>query len=376
MTGTVIQGLIFENHASYTAPNWQGTLLVIANISILVIFNIWGSRIIPLLQNGLLAFHVIVLVGVVVPLWVLAPHASTTDVFATFYNGGQWSSIGLSLFVGQISAIWGCIGSDAAAHMAEEVKDAGVSVAQAMFWSYTTNAAMGILLVITVCFAIPDLDAALNDDSGYPFLWVFRNGLGGPAPTILTSGILVLIFASNVSYLASTARETFAFARDKGFPFSSWLGHIDEALGIPKNALLFSAGFSMALSLINIGSDTAFNAIISVNTSSLMLSYTLSIGCVLWRRLNCPATLPPARWSLGRLGLPINAAGMLYTLWAFFWSFWPSNSFYEADLFNWAPVVFGAVTVYGAVDFWFRGRHVYRGPVTLVEGRREPSTTR
>lgn len=371
MTGTVIQGLIFENHPSYTSPHWQGTVLVIANAAIVLFVNIKGSRIIPFIQNGLFFFHILLLVTIVIPLWFLAPHASTTDVFATFYNGGEWQNLGLSLLVGQVSAIWGCLGSDAAAHMSEEVKDASITVPKAMFWSYVANTSMGILLIVTVCFAIPDLQAALDDTSGYPFLWAMRNGLSNPAPTVLTSGVLVLIFASNMSYLASTARETFAFARDQGFPFSSWLGTIDQDLGVPKNALLFTFGTSVALSLVNIGSSTAFNAIISLNTSAIMLSYTVSIGCVLWRRIKYPATLPLARWSLGRCGVAINALGVLYGVWAFFWSFWPIERAWKADEFNWASVIFVAVTVYSGVDFWWRGRFVYNGPVTLIENRRD-----
>lgn len=82
-TGTLIQGLIFVNHPSYAAPAWQGTLLVIANVVIVSIFNLWGSRLIPYMQNGMFILHVLVLTAVVVPVWVLAPHASTTQVFAT-----------------------------------------------------------------------------------------------------------------------------------------------------------------------------------------------------------------------------------------------------------------------------------------------------
>jgi len=362
--------LIFENNPSYTSPRWQGTLLVIVNAGIVLIFNIWGSRIIPFVQNGLFCFHILLLGTVIVPLWFLAPHASTTDVFATFYDGGGWQNVGLSVLVGQISAIFGCLGSDAAAHMAEEVKDAGITVPKAMFWSYIVNTSLGILLIVTVCFAIPDLQAALDDPSGYPFLWAMRHGLSRPAPTVLTSGILILIFASNVSYLASTARESFAFARDQGFPFSGWLGTIDDDLGIPRNALLFTFGITVALSLVNIGSDTAFNAIISLNTSAIMLSYTVSIGCVLWRRIKHPETLPLARWSLGRWGVIVNVLGVSYSSWAFFWSLWPIERKWEADKFNWASVMFVGVTVSSAVDFWLRGRLVYEGPVKLIEGRK------
>ncbi len=55
-------------------------------------------------------------------LWVLAPRNSASVVFTEFYDGGGWSSMGLALMVGQITAIYACICSDAAAHMSEEIK--------------------------------------------------------------------------------------------------------------------------------------------------------------------------------------------------------------------------------------------------------------
>jgi len=114
--------------------------------------------------------------------------------------------------------------------MSEETKDAAVVVPKAMVYGFLLNGCLGILLVITVCFALPDLDAALNDDTGWPFLYAFRSAMSNVGVNALTAGVLILIFASNVSYLASTARETFALARDKGLPFPSWIGKVSLML--------------------------------------------------------------------------------------------------------------------------------------------------
>lgn len=226
MTGTIIQGLIFVGNENYSATAWQGTLLVIANVLVVWIVNVWGAKWIAAVQNALLGFHLLVFLAVVIPLWAVAPHQSASVVFTQFAKEGGWDSMALTLMIGQISAIWGCIGSDAPAHMAEEVKDAGRSVPQAMFWSYVVNGILGIILVVTICFAIPNLDDSLNDATGYPFLYAFRMAMSDAATTAISVGVLVLIFASNVSYLASTARETFAFARDRGLPFSKILGAV------------------------------------------------------------------------------------------------------------------------------------------------------
>lgn len=60
-----------------------------------------------MIQNMLLVVHIFGFLAVVVVLWVMAPHQSARAVFTEFRNGGSWPSIGVSVMVGQISAIYG-----------------------------------------------------------------------------------------------------------------------------------------------------------------------------------------------------------------------------------------------------------------------------
>ena len=118
------------------------------------------------------------------------------------------------------------------------------------------------------------------------------------------------------------------------------------------------------MSFINLGSTTAFNAIAALSTVAVMLSYILSISCVLWRRICHPSTMPPARWSLGRWGIPINIAGVLYSSFTFFWALWPSTMVEDRGDFNWAVVMFILVTALALGMFALQGRKRYKGPVT------------
>ena len=68
--------------------------------------------------------------------WVLAPRNTATVVFTQFTDGGGWSSMGVALMVGQISALYACICSDAAAHMSEEIKvSLKYSIAARSLWT-------------------------------------------------------------------------------------------------------------------------------------------------------------------------------------------------------------------------------------------------
>lgn len=261
--------------------------------------------------------------------------------------------------------------------MSEEVKDASSSIPKTMISVYFINFALIFIAILTVCYHTPNLQAALNDPTTYPAIYVLRQSMSTGWITVILAIICFLNVASNIVYLAAVTRDLFAFARDKGLPFSSWLSIVHPRRHIPVNACKFSCVVAMLLSLIYIGSPVAFYAITSLATVSLLQCYCLSIGCVLYRRIKHPETMPNARLSLGKFGIPINATAVAYSLWAFFWSFWPQYSLSGLKTldalsdFNWASVIFVTVLLGSMVYLVFRAKDRYMGPVTEVEGRKE-----
>ncbi|KAL4996450.1 amino acid/polyamine transporter I [Aspergillus recurvatus] len=367
LTGTIIQGLITIRNPSYSPENWHGTLFVFAMIFVIYIFNVYASDAMPVLNNLLMIFHVLSWCVILIVLWAMAPHRTARSVFTEWSNQGGWSSIGLSVMIGQISAIYGSLSSDATAHMSEEVSNAGRNVPLAIAWGYFTNGIMAIILLIAYLFSIPSVDDALSDETGFPFLYVFKNAVSTAGVNGLTSIILIPVIFSNIFFNASTSRQTFAFARDRGLPFADWIAHVDHQRKIPVNAIFLSCLISCLLSLINIGSETAFNAIISLNVAALMYSYIISISCVIYRKVRCPETLPARRWDMGPWGLPVNVVGLAYSCFALFWSLWPGQKHVTAETFNWSVVIFGGVFVVSLVMYVLKGRREYKGPVVIVQ---------
>jgi amino acid transporter len=371
LTGTIVQALLTVNYPdTYNPQPYQGTLLVFTMVIILFVVNVWGAQLWPKIQNGLMILHILGFFVVIIVLWVCAPHQSASAVFTGFTNEGGWNSMGLSLMVGQITAIYSLLGSDATAHMAEEVRDAGRYVPISIFWSYAGNGIMAIVFLITYLFSIESVDDALADPSGYPFIYVFRTAVSTSGVNGLTILVLIIVIAANISFNASTARQTFAFARDKGLPFSKWIGHVHPTKQIPFNAIALTCIITCLLSLINIGSATAFNAIISLQVCAIMMTYGCSVACVLYRRIAHPELIPNARWSLGKWGVLVNSIGLVYVTFTFFWSFWPNAVPVTVQNMNWSVVLFGGVFFVCLVMYVFVGRFVYVGPVTQVRAER------
>jgi len=213
------------------------------------------------------------------------------------------------------------------------------------------------------------IDDALNADT--PYLILFQNVPVGVALLMLIV-IFILIYIGNVTTLATVSRQTWAFARDRGFPFSSWITKMDHKRAIPFNSVYLTSVLSGLLCLINLGSTLAFNIIVSLSLLALLSTYTMSVGCILWRRVkNQP--LPPARWSLGKWGIWVNGAGFAYSLFAMIWCCFPTSLPVDASSANYGPVIWAGVILLAVVMYIFHGRHHYTPPVDFVEGRRNPS---
>jgi hypothetical protein len=109
LTGTIIQGLISIRNPDYEPKDWQGTLFVFAMILVIYIFNVYASDAMPVLNNLLMIFHVLSWTVIIIVFWAMAPHRSARSVFTEWSNQGGWSSMGLSVMIGQISAIYGSL---------------------------------------------------------------------------------------------------------------------------------------------------------------------------------------------------------------------------------------------------------------------------
>ncbi|KAH8895963.1 amino acid transporter [Thozetella sp. PMI_491] len=369
LTGSMIQALIFINNPDYDPADWQGTLFMFLMVAVLWAANVFGANKMPVGQNFLALIHVVMFIVVIAVMWALAPHVDAASVFTNFTNEGGWSSMGLSLMIGQITAIYSSVGNDAIAHMAEEVKDAGLNVPNAIVWSYIVNGLLAMVMLVSYLFCLTSVDDALNDPSDYPFIWVFEQALPTSGVNALTILIFLLVIAANIDYNASTSRQTWSFARDKGLPFHRWISAVHPKYHVPVNSITLTCIITCILALINIGSSVAFNAIISLQLVALMFSYTISIGCVLYRRTMHPELLPKAKWSLGRWGIPINTAAVLYAIFAFFWSFWPAQTPIDQTTMNYGVVMFVGVAFLCLVSYIFEGRRIYKGPVATVVGR-------
>jgi choline transport protein len=205
------------------------------------------------------------------------------------------------------------------------------------------NGALGFVMIVTFCFAIQSVEEqVIMSTSPYPFVDIFATATGSTAAAIgMTVPMVLMTLSMCINSTAAASRQAWSFARDDGLPFPRWFTRLVpiNSTPLPINAMIMSLVILIVVALLNFGGSEVFNSIIGLMTGAVGLTYALSIGCVLWRRLYGDP-LPPARWSLGRWGVPINIIALLYEVFSTVISFFPLFAKVDAKMMNWGTISF------------------------------------
>ena len=82
--------------------------------------------------------------------------------------------------------------------------------------------------------------------------------------------------------------------------------------------------------------------------------------------------LLPSKFNLGKTGgLALNIFAEIFLLFAFVLTFFPGDVNPTPAEMNWAILVYGATIIGALLYYFFKGRHVYDGPVEYVRKLQE-----
>ena len=157
---------------------------------------------------------------------------------------------------------------------------------------------------------------------------------------------------------------------------------VDPRSALPIRSILFTMLISILLSLIVLGSSTAFNDLVSLTVAGLNSSYLIASGLLLYRRCTggiLPRDLNPVvkdsddsqlifgPWYIpGVYGIAVNAFACIYTTILIFFSMWPSKLPVTAEEMNYTALVEVVVIVVSMGYYYFWGRRIYTGPVIEI----------
>ena len=143
------------------------------------------------------------------------------------------------------------------------------------------------------------------------------------------------------------------------------------------------------LGLIQIGSSTAFNDVLSLVLEGFYASYLCALTPLLYLRLRGRIAEPEEKdnidvfgthdgylftwgpWRLkGWLGTANNALACIYLMVIGFFGFWPPERAVRAENMNYACLVLGSVAIGSALYYFGWAKRIYSGPIVEVKAER------
>ena len=261
---------------------WVQAAAMVVILATQALFNHRGIRTTTHLTD--FSGYLIFLVAIVLTLAFLA-YAPSIEIgrLFTFTNntgdagGGVWpqsNSLLVAFLLGLVLPGYTITGFDASAHTSEETRHAAVNVPKGMiravFWSFL----FGWIMVCSFVLAMPNTAAAAKQ-GGNVFYWLM-DGSSMPAALklLLCIGIVVANYLCALAGLTSLSRMIFAFARDGGFPFSTFLRHVSPTHRTPVHAIWIGAVLAVLSTLYT----PAFLTLAAGCAVFLYISYAMPVA--------------------------------------------------------------------------------------------------
>lgn len=273
---------------------------------------------------------------------------SAKDVFTMTYNGtgapAGWNWILSFLFTAGTMT-----GFDASGHIAEETKNARVVAGKGILFSAIATGVLGFVTAILFLFCTPDLEVLFSLQAPQPFVQLYALALGKKGSIFMTIiAVLGLIINTSIAIVAAS-RLVFAVARDGVLPMSGWIGQVDSQ-GQPKNAVTVIYVFGAVILCTILPSQVAFYSLVSAGGVPTIAAYGL---ISLLRLTQTPDGFQSSYFYLGRYRKPFYVVAILFN--ALIVAVMLSPFFFPvtAETFNFACVIFGSITIFGILSWYF-----------------------
>ncbi|KAB8207940.1 amino acid permease-domain-containing protein [Aspergillus parasiticus] len=282
------------------------------------------------------------------------PKQSATAVFVSVANNSGWGSTAVVFFLNVLPGLASLCACNAATHMAEELELPTRDVPQVMIGSALLNYLVAIPTMIIFLFCIVNPEAMLSPVGGQPLIQLIADGHASKVLTAIASALIVVGFAiGSWAALISWSRLYWSFSRTNGFPFSYFTEKTTD--GVTVDALILGTILTIAIGAIQLGSNTALNAVLGGASLCSGFSWIVVFSFRVWRGNDA---LDPQRWlNLGKWGRPLSGFAILWNMWTIAWASFPLFLPVTLSSMNWSSLVAVGVVVISFVYYILFYRH-------------------
>jgi amino acid permease (GABA permease) len=341
------------------------TIVLFGGILILHgLLNSFGVRLVALLNNVSVWWHIIgvlLIVGVL----LIAPshHQSASYVFTHYVNNTGWGSWLYVSLLGLLLAQYTFTGYDASAHMTEETRSAAVAGPRGIVMSIIVSLVAGWILLIGVTFAIQSYTKEIG--ATVPPAQIFVDAVGDTGGKLLLVVVIIAQLFCGMSSVTANSRMIYAFSRDGALPGSAFWHKVNPRTRTPTNGVWLAAVGAFILGLPYLWNSTAYAAVTSIAVIGLYVAYVLPT----FLRLRLGSDFVRGPWHLGRWSRPIGIIAVTWVVIISVLFMLPTASPITHTNFNYTVIAVVAVLGFAAIYWAVSARKWFTGP--KVQGSAE-----
>jgi amino acid transporter len=289
----------------------RGTTILCALVVMLIglALNCVGTRALSRISSTALAAELtgVVVVGLVLLLFHREQPVSV--LFDSFGAGGEGGYAGTFVTASLVGLLL-FYGFEACGEVAEEVPDPARRIPKAMILTVVVGGASAFLSFAGYLLAAPNLPAIISGEVADPISAILEGSVGTLGTKIILVVALTSFFACVMGQQAAASRLLYAFGRDRMLPAAHVVSRIHPKRHVPINALVIACIPPVALFVFNYFTPDSLPRIAAFQMLGGYAAFQLVVLAALLMRLK--GWRPAGRWSLGRWGLPINVAALVY----------------------------------------------------------------
>ncbi|KAI0324641.1 APC amino acid permease [Cubamyces sp. BRFM 1775] len=314
-------------------------------VALLVVHGFLASlatAVIALLQSFYVVINTLLPIAVIIAMPIATPKefkntaAYTFGAFTTSREQSGWPD-GFAFVLGLLAPLYTIAGFESSIHMSEEAHNARTAVPWAIVYTVIISSVIGWVANIIFAFCMgTDLDSIVDNPIGQPTATIFFNSFGRSGTLALWSFVVFAQFMVGQNTLTVASRQMFAFARDRGLPFSGILYRMNKRTQTPVNAVWASAFVAFLLGLLVFAGPTTYSAIFTIALAGQYTAFTIPMAS----RFLGGKKWVPGPFTLGRYGLPVTIIAIVWMAFSMAILAFPAKPGPSAESMNYMVVVY------------------------------------
>jgi amino acid transporter len=331
------------------------------------LLNTFGIRLVALLNNISVWWHILGVV-IIVGVLLIAPkhHQSIGFIFTSYQNqtgAGFPGSVIYVFLIGLLLAQYTFTGYDASAHLTEETHNAATAGPRGIVLSIVVSLFAGWVLLIGVTSAIQNYSA--ESLSVVPAAQIFLDAAGHGLGQFLLLIAIGAQFYCGMSSVTANSRMIYAFSRDGAVPGHRFWSKINKRTRTPTNSIWLAVVGAFILFLPYVWNPFAYAAVISIAVIGLYIAYAIPI----FLRLKAGSSFQPGPWNLGKWSRPIGIIAVSWVVLITILFILPTAFPLTVTNFNYTIVLVAAVLVGTGVWWMVSAKNWFKGP--KIQGNAE-----